>query len=84
LFNTLEEYSSGLTSAVYNVDFWQTAFSTPLLTLSKPFVIGDNVVILHPTEQIIEDEQNIVRRENAYPSQMSNFTGENIRSYFFE
>ncbi|MDR0568973.1 MAG: SurA N-terminal domain-containing protein [Spirochaetaceae bacterium] len=83
LFNTLS--AQGIASdAAYNQNFWQTAFAIPARTFSKPLVVGDTVVVLYPTEDITEDEKNIQERENAYPSQVSQFMDVNIRDYFIK
>ncbi|MDR0450817.1 MAG: SurA N-terminal domain-containing protein [Treponema sp.] len=34
-----------------NLNFWQTAFSTPLNTPSKPLVLGNAVIVLYPKEE---------------------------------
>ncbi|MHC6204277.1 peptidylprolyl isomerase [Breznakiellaceae bacterium SP9] len=49
--------------------FWKTAFDTPLLSVSKPFVFGDSVVILYPKERSAEASSETIQRiETAYPS----------------
>ena len=83
-------FSAVSTSAVPEISgagflesFWNMAFSTPLLTPSLPFVIGDNVIVLFPTEEIYDDEINIVRRESEYTSRwVFQFSDESIRNYF--
>ena len=84
LFNSLA-YSSvpEISNAGTNENFWQTAFSTPLLTPSKSLVIGNNVVILYPLEETEADERNTEYIETAYSSYLlSSFMDENIRAYF--
>ncbi|MDR2792813.1 MAG: SurA N-terminal domain-containing protein [Treponema sp.] len=57
-----------LSGANMNENFWQTAFSTPLNTASKPIVIGGNVLILYPVEEKHADETNAGYIESAYSS----------------
>ncbi|MDR3342929.1 MAG: SurA N-terminal domain-containing protein [Treponema sp.] len=84
LFTSLASFSvSELTDAVSNENFWQTAFSTPLNTPSKPLVIGNNVVVLYPLEETPADETNAGYIETAYSSYwLSYILDQNVHSYF--
>lgn len=84
LFSAVTSSSvSEISGAGYNESFWQTAFSTPLLTPSSPLVIGDNVVVLYPTEETAEDAINTGYMETAYSSYwLNSFINQNIRAYF--
>jgi hypothetical protein len=84
LFNSLANSAvSEIANADTNENFWQTAFSTPLLTPSKPLVIGTHVVVLYPLEETQADETNTAYMETAYTSYLlSYFMEENLRTYF--
>jgi hypothetical protein len=60
LFTTLSSFSiNELYIAAAMDNFWQTAFFTPIETPSNPLVIGDNVVILYPVEEIQAETETI-------------------------
>ncbi|MDR1466389.1 MAG: SurA N-terminal domain-containing protein [Treponema sp.] len=83
LFPPLDSSVSELSGAVSNENFWQTAFSTPLNTASNPFVIGNNVLVLYPTEEKPADETNAGYIETAYSSYWLSYNMEQkIRSFF--
>jgi hypothetical protein len=84
IFTALSSFSvTELSGAAANEHFWQTAFSTPLLTPSAPLVLGNTVVVLYPTEETTEDDLNAEYIETAYASYwMSAFINQNVRSYF--
>jgi hypothetical protein len=59
-------YSSGIPEsekASVDDNFWTTAFSTPLLTPSKPLIVGDFVLVLYPTEEIEAEKREIATGE---------------------
>ena len=62
--------------------FWQTGFSTPLNTPSTPVVIGSNVVVLYPTEEISSDEDEISFIEMYYTYWLTQSFEQGIRTYF--
>jgi hypothetical protein len=69
--------------AATNLNFWQTAFSTPLNTPSKPLVLGNVVMILYPKEEISaaeEDAENIRLFFSSYYLPMYN--EQELRSFF--
>ncbi|MDR3335306.1 MAG: SurA N-terminal domain-containing protein [Treponema sp.] len=84
IFTSLSSFSvPELNDAVSNENFWQTAFSTPLNTPSKPLVIGTHIVVLYPHEEGPADETNAEYIETAYASYwLSYIMDQNIRSYF--
>ncbi|MDR0644116.1 MAG: peptidylprolyl isomerase [Treponema sp.] len=83
LLPPLDSSVSELSDAASNENFWQTAFSTPLNTTSKPFVIGNNVLVLYPLEETPADETNAGYIETAYSSYWLSYTMEQkIRSFF--
>ncbi|AEF81309.1 peptidylprolyl isomerase [Leadbettera azotonutricia] len=52
--------SSGVTelgNASTNENFWQAAFGTSINSPSSPFVLGDNVIVLYPTEETVSDPE---------------------------
>lgn len=84
LFNSLA-YSgvSEIANAEKNENFWQIAFSTPLNTPSKSFVLENNVVVLYPLEETAANERNTEYMESNYGSYLlPSFLDENIRDYF--
>jgi hypothetical protein len=48
-----------LSSFVTSDSFWQTAFSTPLGVISKPLVLGDQVLLFLPLEEVEPEEYAI-------------------------
>jgi len=55
-----------LGNAVTNEYFWQNAFSTPLNVPSKPFTLGETIVVLTATEEIVQDETSIENITSFY------------------
>jgi hypothetical protein len=56
LFPTLSAQSvSELTPAESNENFWRAAFFTPLEKASEPLVIGNNVLVVYPREDLEND-----------------------------
>jgi hypothetical protein len=80
LFGTVG--SSGiaeLAGASTNQFFWRAAFSTPRNTLSDPLVIGENVIVLFPQEEVDTEETEM---ESYYPYWVSDSMYQIYRSYF--
>ena len=85
LFGSLS--SSGvteLTGASQNPIFWRIAFSTPLNTIAEPIVVGDNILVLLPLEEVEEDESEIGYIKSFYSYYVSNSTESSYRTYFLE
>ena len=85
LFSTVS--SSGipeLSGASQNQFFWRTAFSTPLNSISEPIVIGDNVIILLPLEEVFAEEGELDFIESYYSYWASSSTENAYRSYFLQ
>jgi len=85
IFTPLYSFSvNEISNAEYIESFWQSAFSTPLLSPSNPLVIGDYVIVLYPKEESTDEEDiNAVYRENNYISRWApNFVNQSIRNYF--
>jgi hypothetical protein len=74
-----------LSGAALNENFWTIAFSTPLNTPSKPFVAGNNVLVLYPVEEVPVAEDMAGYIESAYSQYwLSYIMEQTIRSYFIE
>lgn len=71
-----------LASAGANQTFWNAAFATPLNSLSEPFVVGDNVIVLLPKEEVPVEESSRGFIESYYPYWSQTGTGNATRSYF--
>ncbi|MDR2247378.1 MAG: peptidylprolyl isomerase [Treponema sp.] len=84
LFNSLR--SAGipeLASAESNENFWRTAFSTTLETPSIPLVLGNNVVVLYPKEEIPAEESAVETIKSIYSSYWLSYNAEmGLRSFF--
>jgi hypothetical protein len=88
LFGTLASAGVGeLQSAGTNQFFWRLAFNTPINTISRPLVVGDNVIVLLPLEEIITEEDELQSIQTVFSSWMEmgridESTEHAIRSYF--
>jgi len=71
-----------LENAGNNQFFWKAAFSTPLNTPSTPLVIGDNVIVLFPLEEISEEEDELEYISAYYPYWAESTIQNNFRQYF--
>jgi hypothetical protein len=84
LFGSLQ--SSGieeLNLANFNENFWRTAFFTPLETISTPLVLGNNVLVLYPTEESPAEESAVESVKSMYSSYWLSYHAEmNLRYYF--
>jgi len=65
-----------------NQFFWKAAFSTPLNSPSIPLVIGDNVIVLFPLEEMPAEEDEIEFIKAYYPYWMSSTIDDDFRQYF--
>jgi hypothetical protein len=83
LFPALSAQSiSELVPAESNENFWRAAFFTPLETPSEPLVIGDNVLVLYPREEIIKDEAETEGIDAFYSTWVSSGAETSLRSHF--
>jgi hypothetical protein len=84
LFTTLGSFSvPELASASSNENFWKTAFSTPVNTLSEPLVQGGNVLVLLPASETDAEESSVEGIASTYTSYwLSYMTDQSIRTYF--
>jgi hypothetical protein len=84
LFTPISSFGvSELSEAPTNENFWQTAFSTPLGTPSRPIVLGGNVVVLFPLEESSGDDQIRENIESAYITYwMSVVTKRSVDNFF--
>jgi hypothetical protein len=85
LFPALSAESiSELVLAESNENFWRAAFFTPLETPSEPLVVGDNVLVLYPREEIIKDEADTQGIIDFYATWVSSGAETSLRSYFLK
>ena len=71
-----------LENAGTNQFFWKAAFSTPLKTLSKPFVMDNSVLVLYPLEESKAEENDIKLIEAYYPYRINESFDQEVRYYF--
>jgi len=71
-----------LEDAGNNQFFWKAAFSTPLNSPSTPLVIGDNVIVLFPLEEILADEDELDYIKAYFPYWLESITQNNLYEYF--
>jgi hypothetical protein len=71
-----------LQNAGDNQFFWKAAFSTPLNTPSSPLVIGDNIIVLFPLEEITAEENEIEMIKSYYPYWIGATVEDSFRLYF--
>jgi hypothetical protein len=64
--------------------FWRAAFQTPLNSISRPVVVGDNVMVLLPLEETDMDESEKGFIMSFHPHWIRNNTGNVNRSYFLD
>jgi hypothetical protein len=76
------EQISELVPAESNENFWRAAFFTPLETPSEPLVVGDNVLVLYPREEITRDEADTEGIITFYSTWVSSGAEASLRSYF--
>jgi hypothetical protein len=76
------EQISELIPAESNENFWRAAFFTSLETPSEPLVVGDNVLVLYPREEIIRDEADTEGIATFYSTWVSSGAETSLRSYF--
>jgi hypothetical protein len=73
-----ELYSAG---ALEN--FWRTAFFTPLASPANPIVVGDNVIVLYPAEEIIPEQETLDSIKNMYTAYWASYNTEQSLKPFF-
>ncbi|MCL2831876.1 MAG: SurA N-terminal domain-containing protein [Treponema sp.] len=71
-----------LNGAGSNDTFWKACFNTPLKLPSNPIVLGDNVIVIYPTEEITADEQETSFIRMYYSYWLNQADDQDIRSYF--
>ncbi|MDR3192163.1 MAG: SurA N-terminal domain-containing protein [Treponema sp.] len=65
-----------------NLNFWQTAFSTPLNVPSKPLVLGNAVIVLYPKEEVPADEGEAENIKAYFSYYLSISSMQELRSFF--
>lgn len=74
-----------LSGAVSNENFWRVAFSTPLLSPSAPFMLGNNALVLFPREETAREAADIESVVSSFTSYWVNSnTEQNIRNSFLQ
>jgi len=82
LFPTVSSFGiSELASASTSENFWRAAFHTPLASPSSPLVLGDQVVVLLPTEELPSDD-TAAGMEAYYSYWLNSMADQNVRNYF--
>jgi peptidyl-prolyl cis-trans isomerase D len=71
-----------LENAGDNQFFWKAAFSTPLNSPSSPLVIGDNIIVLYPLEEMPAEENEIELIKSYYSYWISLAIEDSFRLYF--
>jgi hypothetical protein len=83
LFPTLSAQGvSELIPAESNENFWRAAFFTPLGTPSEPLVIGNNVLVVYPREEITKDTTDTEEVDTFYSTWVSSGAETSLRSHF--
>ncbi|MDR0583012.1 MAG: SurA N-terminal domain-containing protein [Treponema sp.] len=84
LFTSLSSFSiPELSGSSSDENFWTTAFSTPVNTLSEPLVQGSNVLVLLPTEETEAEAADVEAVSSAYSGYwLSYMSGQSLGSYF--
>jgi hypothetical protein len=72
-----------LASFATSDSFWQTAFSTPLGVVSEPLVLGDQVLLLLPLEDVEPEEYAIETLKSNF-EYFVNLNTRNIGSFFIQ
>ncbi|MCL2008542.1 MAG: SurA N-terminal domain-containing protein [Treponema sp.] len=62
--------------------FWRAAFGTPLLTPSRPLVIGNDVIVLFPTEEVEAGEDDRRSIESYLSFRAMDSTSHGYQAYF--
>jgi parvulin-like peptidyl-prolyl isomerase len=69
LYSALSSFSiPELSYSSSDVNFWETAFSTPINEPSKPLVQGNNIIVLFPTSTAAADDETLAGIKNNYNS----------------
>jgi len=71
-----------LENAGTNQFFWKAAFSTPINSPSSPLVIGDNIIVLFPLEEIPAADYEIDLIKSYFPYWISATVEDSFRLYF--
>jgi hypothetical protein len=84
LFTALSSFSiDELYIAGSTENFWRTAFFTPLGTPANPIVVGDNVIVLRPAEEIAPETEAIDSIKNMYTAYWASYNTEQSLKPFF-
>jgi hypothetical protein len=84
LFTTLSSFSvDELYSAASAENFWRAAFSTPAGIPADPIVVGNNVIVLYPVEEIIPEPESADSIKSIYTSYWVSYNMEQSLKPFF-
>ncbi len=82
LYRSLASFKiAELSGASSNENFWKTAFSTPVGTVSKPVVVGDNVLVLQPTLEQTAEASATGIIDYYYPYIAGQYAEATVRSF---
>jgi hypothetical protein len=84
IFTSLSSFAiDELTFAGSLDNFWTTAFFTPIGSPTNPIVVGDNVIILYPVEEIQAETAAIDSIKSMYTGYWVSYnTEQNLRPFF--
>ncbi|GHV95382.1 hypothetical protein AGMMS50293_17020 [Spirochaetia bacterium] len=84
LFTSLRSFGvQQLSNSSSDENFWTTAFSTPVNTMSEPLIQSGYVVVLFPTEEIQAEESSVEGIASTFSDYwLSYMTEQSLRSYF--
>jgi hypothetical protein len=64
-------------------NFWRTAFFTPAATPANPIVVGDNVIVIYPVEEIVPEPATLDSIKNMYTAYWASYNAEQSLKPFF-
>ncbi|MDR2785984.1 MAG: SurA N-terminal domain-containing protein [Treponema sp.] len=64
-------------------NFWRAAFFTPVTTPASPIVVGNNVLVLYPVEEILSETESAESIKNMYTAYWVSYNMEQSLKPFF-
>ncbi|MDR0709217.1 MAG: SurA N-terminal domain-containing protein [Spirochaetaceae bacterium] len=84
LFTTLSSFPiDELYLAGSAENFWRTAFFTPVASPANPLVVGNNVLVLYPVEELPPDTESTESIKNMYTAYWVSYSMEQSMKPFF-
>jgi hypothetical protein len=84
LFTALSSFSiDELYIAGSSENFWRTAFFTPVASPANPIVVGNNVLVLYPVEELPPDTESAESIKNMYTAYWVSYNMEQSLKPFF-